>query len=167
MRDWKKMLLAVDRFLGSGQPPTRFEVAVARHPVRVGVICGGVMTALVALALSDSGDPLVLLQATLTGIGVGFFCWAASRLSRWQYAFYERTGRFDVARQQDRQAEAETISPQTQVLLLVGGWIVLSGVFWLVSPLIDMSRSIPWSALFGALLLGAAILVEWIKRERP
>ncbi|WP_405768475.1 hypothetical protein OHU34_25570 [Streptomyces sp. NBC_00080] len=166
MRDWRRVLLTFDRFVGSGQPPTRFEVAMARHPVRAGVICGAVMTVLVALALSGSGDPVVLLQAALTGIGVGFFCWAVCRLTRSQHAYYERIGRFHGARQQARQAEAETMSPQMHVLLLVGGWVLLSGVFWLISPLIDMPRSVPWSAFFGGLLLGSAIMVQWIKRER-
>lgn len=166
MQDWKKVLLAVDRFLGSGQPPTRFEVTLARHPVRTGVICGAVTATLVAWALSGSGDPVVLLQAALTGVGVGFFCWAVIRLSRWQHAYYERTGRFDVTRQKARQTQVETISPKTQVLLLAGGWMAISGIFWVISPLIDMPRSVVWSAFFGALLLGAAIAVEWIRKKR-
>ncbi|MFE1927714.1 hypothetical protein ACFW91_34815 [Streptomyces asoensis] len=166
MRGWKGIFMAVDRFLGSGQPPTRFEVAVARHPVRAGVICGAVMTALVAMALSDSDDPVVLLQAALTGVGVGFFCWGICRLTRSQHDYYARIGRFDAERQRSPQTELESISPQTYVLLLVAGWLVLSGVFWLISPLVGMPRSFPWSALFSALLLGFAIMVEWVKRER-
>ncbi|MFG3032941.1 hypothetical protein ACGFZJ_31055 [Streptomyces sp. NPDC048253] len=124
------------------------------------------MTVLVALALSASSDPVLLLQAALTGIGVGIFSWAVCRLARSQHAYYERVGRFGGAGQQAPLATAETMSPQMHVLLFVGGWVVLSGVFWLISPLIDMPRSVPWSAFFGALLLGAAIMVEWIKRER-
>lgn len=79
MRRWEKALLAVDRVLGTGEPPSRLEFAAARHPVRVGVTSGTVMAVLIAAALSGFDNPVVLFQAALTGAGVGLLGWAACR----------------------------------------------------------------------------------------
>ncbi|MDR6979890.1 hypothetical protein J2X68_006627 [Streptomyces sp. 3330] len=166
MRDWQKVLLALDRRFGSGQPPSRLEVKVARHPVRAGVIFGAVLAASIAWTLSGSDDPVVLLQASLIGAGMGVLCWAALRAARWQHAYDERTGRFDTARQQDRRAELKAVSPTRRALLLAGKWLVISSAIWMISPLIDMPRSIPWAALSGILFVGAVITAGWIKRTR-
>ncbi len=166
MRAWVKALLAVDRRLGTGEPPTRVEVAVARHSVRSGVVFGSVLGLGFVWALSGFGDPGVWVQAVLLGAVMGFFVWGACRLARWQHEYDARTGRLEEARQAAVRGSAEPISPTRAVLLSLGVWVISSGVYWVIGPLINIPRSLPWCASLGAVLTTSVIISAWLKRRR-
>ncbi|MFI1027077.1 hypothetical protein [Streptomyces sp. NPDC020951] len=166
MRRWQRVLSAVDRRLGTGEPPTRLELTVARHPVRTGVVCGIVLAVAFTWALSGFDDPGVLFQAALFGAGMGLFCWGAARLARWQQAYDERTGRHEEARQTVARKRAEPLSPGAVVLRLLGAWVVLSGVFWVIGQLTDTRGGILWALVLGAMPLMAAFTAAWLKQKR-
>ncbi|KQX82309.1 hypothetical protein ASD48_03155 [Streptomyces sp. Root1310] len=117
-------------------------------------------------ALSGFGDPDVWLQAALTGVGVGFLVWGVCRLARWQHAYDEKTGRAEEARQAAARNRVEPLSPAVAVLLSLGGWVVASGVFWVIGPRMDIPRSLPWAATYGTLLTTASVAGAWLQRRR-
>ncbi|MEU9267610.1 hypothetical protein [Streptomyces sp. NPDC048251] len=164
MRRWEKALLAVDRVLGTGEPPSRVELAAARHPVRVGMTSGTVMAVLIAAVLSGFDDPVILFQATLTGAGLGLLLWAACRNARWLHVYYVRTGRYEEVRQ--KAPRAKPPSRRAMISRVLGVWVVASGVFWVMGPLLDIPRSLPWAATYGALLTTGSVTGVWFKRRR-
>ncbi|GGQ45776.1 hypothetical protein Saso_03330 [Streptomyces asoensis] len=167
MRRWERALPAVERRLGTGEPPTRLEVAVARHPVRTGAVCGGVLWVAIVWALSGFGDAGVWLQTGPVGAGVGFLTWGACRLARRQQTCDERTGRAEEARRVAARKREAPLSPGVAVLLSLGWWVVSSAVFWVVGPLLDIPRTLPWAATYGALLTTVSVTGAWLRRRRP
>ncbi|MEU3616502.1 hypothetical protein ABZ725_29975 [Streptomyces sp. NPDC006872] len=166
MRRWQKVLLAVDRRLGTGELPTRLELTVARHPVRTGVVCGIVLAVAFIWALSGFDDPGVLFQAALFGAGMGLFLWGAARLTRWQQAYDARTGRYEEARQAAAWKRAEPLSPGAVALRLLGVWVVMSGALWAIGSLDDPPWGLLWSAVFGALIVVVSFTAAWLKQKR-
>ncbi|MGW6921837.1 DUF7660 family protein [Streptomyces sp. NPDC054950] len=164
MRRWEKALLAVDRVLGTGEPPSRLELAAARHPVRVGVTSGTVMAVLIAAALSGFGDPVIVFQASLIGAGLGLLGWAACRNARWLHAHYVRTGRYEEVRQ--KALRAKPLSRRAMILRILGAWVVTSGMFWLIAPYKDLPRGWLWSPAFGAGLLAICYAATLLKQKR-
>ncbi|MEU5769514.1 hypothetical protein ABZ782_26700 [Streptomyces asoensis] len=118
-------------------------------------------------ALSGFGDPRVWIQAGLIGAGVGFLMWGACRLARRQQAYDERTGRAEEARRVASRKRGEPLSPGVALLLSLGWWVVSSAGFWLVGPLLDIPRTLPWAAAYGALLTTVNVTGLWLKRRRP
>ncbi|MFG3031777.1 hypothetical protein ACGFZJ_25050 [Streptomyces sp. NPDC048253] len=163
MRRWEKALLAFDRVLGTGEPPSRLELAAARHPVRVGVTSGTVTAVLIAELLSGFDDPVILFQATLTGAGFGLLAWAACRSTRWLHAYYMRTGRYGEARQ--KAMRAKPLSWRAMILRMLGAWVVASGVFWLIAPYQDIPRGWLWSPAFGAGLMAISCVTTWLMQK--
>ncbi|MFD9319814.1 hypothetical protein ACFWDQ_19375 [Streptomyces sp. NPDC060053] len=163
MRRWEKALLAVDRVLGTGEPPSRLELAAARHPVRVGVTSGTVMAVLIAAALSGFDDPVILFQTTLIGAGFGLLAWAACRNARWLHAYYMRTGRYEEVRQ--KALRAKPLSRRAMTLQMLGAWAVTSGMFWLIAPHKDLPRGWLWSPAFGAGLLAICCATTWLMQK--
>ncbi|MEU9432275.1 hypothetical protein [Streptomyces sp. NPDC048252] len=164
MRRWEKALLAVDRVLGTGEPPSRLELAAARHPVRVGVTSGTVMAVAFAAALSGFDDPVILFQATLLGAVLGLLLWAACRNARWLHAYYTRTGRYEEVRQ--KALRAKPLSRRAVILRILGAWVVTSGMFWLIAPHKDLPRGWLWSPAFGAGLLAFCYAATLLKQKR-
>ncbi|WP_234438162.1 DUF7660 family protein [Streptomyces sp. 303MFCol5.2] len=164
MRRWEKALLAVDRVLGTGEPPSRVELAAARHPVRVGTICGTAVAVMITAALSGFGDPVVLLQAALTGAGLGLLAWAACRNARWLHAHYTRTGRYEEVRQ--KALRAKPLSRRAVILQMLGVWVAASGMFWLIAPHKDLPRGWLWSPAFGAGFLAFVYAAALLKQKR-
>lgn len=164
MRRWEKALLAVDRVLGTGEPPSRVELAAARHPVRVGVTTGTVMAVLIAAVSSGFDDPVILFQATLMGAGLGLLLWAACRSTRWLHAHYVRTGRYEEVRQ--KALRAKPLSRRAVTLQMLGTWVVTSGMFWLIAPYKDLPRGWLWSPAFGAGLLAICYAAALLKQKR-
>ncbi|MFE6825509.1 hypothetical protein [Streptomyces sp. NPDC057690] len=164
MRRWEKALLAVDRALGTGEPPSRVELAVARHPVRFGVATGTVMAVLIAAVLSGFDDPMILFQTSLIGAGLGLLGWAAGRNARWLHAYYTRTGRYEEVRQ--KALRAKPLSRRAMLLRVLGVWVVASGVFWVIGPRMDTPRSLPWAATYGALVATASATGAWLRLRR-
>ncbi|MER5192972.1 hypothetical protein ACWD3J_04100 [Streptomyces sp. NPDC002755] len=160
MRRWEKALLTVDRVLGTGEPPSRLEVAAARHPVRVGAASGTLMALVIAAALSGFDDPVILSQAALIGAGLGLLGWAVCRNARWLHAHYARTGRYEEVRQKAQQAKP--LSRRAMSLRMLGAWVVTSGMFWLIAPLQDIPRGWLWSPAFGAGLLAITCATSWL-----
>ncbi|TQJ52684.1 DUF7660 family protein [Streptomyces sp. SLBN-115] len=163
MRRWEKALLAADRVLGTGEPPSRVELAAARHPVRVGVASGTVMAVLIAAVLSGFDDPVILFQATLTGAGLGLLLWAACRNARWLHAYYLKTGRYGEARQ--KAMRAKPLSRRAVILQMLAAWAVTSGMFWLIAPHKDLPRGWLWSPAFGAALLAFVYAAALLKQK--
>ncbi|WP_159401389.1 hypothetical protein [Streptomyces maremycinicus] len=163
MRRWEKALLAVDRVLGTGAPPSRLELAAARHPVRVGATSGTVMAVSIAAVLSGFDDPVVLLQAASTGAGLGLLVWAACRNARWLHAYYTRTGGYEEVRQ--KALRAKPLSRRAVTLRVLGAWAVLSGMFWLIAPHQDLPRGWLWSPGFGVVALALSCVAAWLKRK--
>ncbi|MCX5370294.1 hypothetical protein OG613_15015 [Streptomyces sp. NBC_00015] len=164
MRRWEKALLAVDRVLGTGEPPSRAELAAARHPVRVGVTSGTAMAVGFAATLSGFDDPVILFQATLLGAGLGLILWAACRNARWLHAHYVRTGRYEEVRQ--KALRAKPLSRRAVILQMLGAWAVTSGMFWLIAPYKDLPRGWLWSPAFGAALLAFVYAAASLKQKR-
>ncbi|MBK3627891.1 hypothetical protein JHN59_24205 [Streptomyces sp. MBT49] len=165
MRRWEKALLAVDRVLRTGEPPSPVEMAVARHPVRVGVATGTVMAVLIAAVLSGFDDPMILFRATLTGAGLGLLLWVAGRNARWLHACYMRTGRYEEVQQ--KALRAKPLSRRAMLLRVLGVWVVASEVFWVIGPRMDIPRTLPWAATYGALLTTVSVTGAWLRRRRP
>ncbi|MDQ0580705.1 hypothetical protein [Streptomyces rishiriensis] len=164
MRRWEKALLAVDRVLGTGEPPSRLELAAARHPVRVGVTSGTVMAVLIAAALSGFDDLVILFQATLTGAGLGLLLWAGCRNARWLHAYYARAGRYEEVRH--KALRAEPPSRRAMILRVLGVWVIASGAIWVMGPFVDIPRSLAWAVSFGALVATVGATGTWLQRRR-